>query len=126
MKTILVFLKHKLRAIILLRLRWQRAYDALLSVERLFLGRKVRLEVCSKCQLACPSCSTAQGVNREGVVGSGSLKPEDFQKFVEQNKGIRRIEISKGGEIFLNPRLVEILGARRRTASRWKPATAST
>src|SRR5262249_359843 len=56
-----------------------------------------------------PSCATAQGLNRSNVVGWGSLSPQQFDQFLDRNRGIRQVEISSWGEIFLNPHLPEIL-----------------
>jgi MoaA/NifB/PqqE/SkfB family radical SAM enzyme len=102
-------IRHYVRSFVLLRLRWERVYLLLGRIEQAFFGRKVRIEVCSKCQLGCPSCATAQGVNRSNAVGWGSLSPRQFENFLEQNRRIRSIEISSWGEIFLNPKLPEIL-----------------
>ena len=70
--------------------------------------RRARLEVSSFCQLRCPSCPTTSGAIHPAV-GSGFLKLTDFQKFVDLNPSLERIEISNYGEIFLNPHLIEIL-----------------
>lgn len=69
---------------------------------------RIRLEVSSFCQLRCPSCPTTSGAIHPAV-GSGFLKLQDFQKLVDLNPSLERIEISNYGEIFLNPHLIEIL-----------------
>jgi len=43
------------------------------------------------------------------IVGLGYLKFEDFKKFVDTNPDIREIELSRSGEMFLNPELKEII-----------------
>lgn len=73
------------------------------------IGNSVRLESCSICQLKCPICSTAERINKEGIVGWGYLKFKDFKKFVDSNPEIKNIELSNWGEIFLNPELKHII-----------------
>jgi MoaA/NifB/PqqE/SkfB family radical SAM enzyme len=70
--------------------------------------RRIRLETSSFCQLRCPSCPTTSGAIHPAV-GSGFLKFADFQKLVDLNPSLERIEISNYGEIFLNPQLIRIL-----------------
>jgi MoaA/NifB/PqqE/SkfB family radical SAM enzyme len=43
------------------------------------------------------------------AVGRGFLKPADFEKLVDLNPSLERIELSNYGEIFLNPHLLKIL-----------------
>jgi len=43
------------------------------------------------------------------VVGRGFLKPENFEKILDENPWLGEIEIANYGEIFLNPGLPEIL-----------------
>lgn len=106
---LLKLVKDRVRRLLLLQLRWGAGYDRVVSLENRIFGRKLRLEVCSACQLACPSCTTAQGKTKCGTVGWGTLRAEDFRRFVETNGRIRLIEISNWGEIFLNRELPEIL-----------------
>jgi MoaA/NifB/PqqE/SkfB family radical SAM enzyme len=68
----------------------------------------IQLEASSNCQLACPSCPTATGLARPAV-GSGHLRFEDFQSILEKNPSLSEIELSNYGEIFLNPRLADML-----------------
>jgi hypothetical protein len=68
----------------------------------------VQLEAASHCQLRCPSCPTTQGLIHPAV-GSGFLRLDDFRRFLDANPGVRLIELSNNGEIFLNPELLAIL-----------------
>jgi len=72
-------------------------------------GENIRFEAASKCQLKCPMCPTAKGLNKTGVVGWGTLKALDFKSFIDGNPQIKNIELSNWGEIFLNPELTQIL-----------------
>lgn len=74
----------------------------------------VRIEASSVCQLGCPVCPTASGARRK-TLGWGHLDPEKFRLFLEKNLAVKHVELSHFGEIFLNPRLVDILtiGAER-------------
>jgi MoaA/NifB/PqqE/SkfB family radical SAM enzyme len=75
-----------------------------------FLGHcSVRIDASSVCQLHCPICPTAKGSNRNGVIGWGFLKFDNFKKIIEDNPGIRKVELSNWGEIFLNPQIREIM-----------------
>ena len=69
----------------------------------------VSIDASTVCQLRCPICPTANGVNRQGVIGWGFLKFEDFTKLVEANPRIRKVELSNWGEVFLNPQIREIM-----------------
>ena len=93
----------------LYRRRWERLYSFGLRVYEAFLGRKIRLDASSVCQLKCPACSTASGMNKAGVVGWGHLRPENFRRLLEENPNLRTIELSNWGEIFLNPGIDEIV-----------------
>lgn len=66
------------------------------------------LEASSVCQLACPSCPTAEGKIDEAV-GRGFLKFDYFKQLVDNNPNISCIELSNWGEIFLNPDLPQIM-----------------
>lgn len=77
------------------------------------------VEVCSVCQLRCPLCPTANG-EREALIGSGSLKFLDFQRLIDQNPQIRRVELGHFGEVFLNndlPRILEYAYTRNVTTT---------
>src|SRR5262249_42375213 len=43
------------------------------------------------------------------AVGGGFLRFEDFRKLLDDNPGLKRIELSNWGEIFLNPALLSVL-----------------
>ncbi len=66
----------------------------------------VRLSVCSACQLACPACEPhTRPEKKNGVLGWGYLRANDFADFIAKNPQIKTIELSHSGEIFLNPEL---------------------
>ena len=69
---------------------------------------KLRVEAATACQLACPTCPTADGrVNSS--LGRGFLRAENFGRLLDQSQGsLRSIELSNFGEPFLNPELLEI------------------
>lgn len=70
--------------------------------------RIIQIDASSHCQLACPVCPTALGLARP-VLGAGHLKPSDFERLLDRNPDIRQVELSNYGEMFLNPRLPELL-----------------
>ena len=105
----LAFIKGAIRDVLLRRLRWAEGYGLYVALENRIFGRKLRVETCSACQLACPSCTTAKGETKCGSVGWGILRADLFRRFVEASGRIRVIEISNWGEIFLNRELPEIL-----------------
>ncbi len=69
----------------------------------------VRIDASSRCQLKCPLCPTSSGDNRQGIIGAGYLKYDDFKKFVDAHEHVKIIELSNWGEIFLNPDLEGII-----------------
>ena len=81
-------------------------------MKRLFRSRvgprKVRIEASSACQLRCPLCPTGKG-ELGPVVGTGVLTLADFERFLERNPGVREVELSNWGEMFLAPELSDIL-----------------
>jgi MoaA/NifB/PqqE/SkfB family radical SAM enzyme len=106
--------KTALRDLLLVRLRWPAAYEAVLAVERRLIGRRVGLEANSACQLACPLCVTAHPQDdwrkdHGEVVGRGSLALADFERILDGAGKLRTLELSNWGEIFLNKQLVDIL-----------------
>ena len=72
-----------------------------------FRPSMVMIDASTRCQLNCPGCYMRQ--NHYGTAGRGDLDPEKYKKFLEDNPSIKKVELSKSGEVFLNPRLSEIL-----------------
>lgn len=68
----------------------------------------IRLETSSYCNLRCPSCPTTTRAI-DPTIGRGFLKLADFQQLLRANPGLRHIELSNYGEIFLNPDLIPIM-----------------
>ena len=89
--------------------RLDRLYSFGLRLFQRLYGRKIRLDASSVCQLKCPACSTASGLNKAGVVGWGHLRVDNFRRLLEENPGLGLIELSNWGEIFLNPAIDEIM-----------------
>lgn len=112
---LLARLKGAIRRVLLQRLRWSSAYAAVCRLEARLIGRRLRIETCSKCQLKCPSCATARGETRSGAVAWGELSPDDFTRLLAHSGRVREIEISNWGEIFLNRQLPQILEQARRS-----------
>lgn len=69
----------------------------------------VRIDASTICQLKCPICPTASGLNKKGIIGWGYLKFSDFKIFVDKNPATKEIELSNWGEIFLNPQIKELV-----------------
>ncbi len=105
---------------VLLEWRVPHLYDAAVGVKDRILGRSIRVEACSMCQLRCQKCSTAKGINRDGVVGWGSLPFESYRRLLDENPEIRLVELSNWGEIFLNPEIVDIIRYSHRKGVRLK------
>ena len=69
---------------------------------------KLRIEATTACQLACPTCPTAEG-KVDTLLGRGFLRAENFRRLLDQGgESLRSIELSNFGEPFLNPELLEI------------------
>lgn len=68
----------------------------------------IRLDISTVCQLRCPACSTAKGIIGRDL-GSGFLRRDTFERFLSENPGVRALELSNWGEIFLNPDLIPIM-----------------
>lgn len=68
----------------------------------------LRIDASSNCQLKCPLCATARG-ERTAVIGGGYLKLQDFQKIIDANPQLCRVELGNSGEAFLNKELGKIL-----------------
>jgi hypothetical protein len=77
----------------------------------------IQIDASAHCQLACPACPTASGATRPGM-GAGHLDPARFEALLVANPEVLHVELSNYGEMFLNPRLSEILRiARDRTVT---------
>lgn len=70
---------------------------------------KSSVDISTRCQLRCVSCSTSKGLIRNGFIQEGCMKFEQFWKFINDNPQIDEIELSNWGEIFLNPDIIQIL-----------------
>lgn len=69
----------------------------------------LRVEATTACQLACPTCPTAEGMV-DASLGRGYLRAGDFRRLLDQGQGsLRSIELSNFGEPFLNPDLLDIM-----------------
>ncbi len=69
--------------------------------------RSVRVEASTLCQLNCAGCYMR--LDHSGTTGRGNLSFAAFRKLLDENPGIRAVELSNSGEVFLNPQLHEIL-----------------
>lgn len=67
----------------------------------------VRIESSTLCQLDCKECYMRKSDN--GTMGYGYLKADVFQKFLDENSYVKKIELSNSGEAFLNPDMEKIL-----------------
>ena len=66
----------------------------------------VHLDVCTLCQLDCPTCYMRR---KKYAVGDGYLSFSNFKKFLDLNPQLESIELSNNGEVFLNPELLQII-----------------
>ncbi len=69
----------------------------------------LRIEASSKCQLHCSGCRTGDGSNKTGNVGWGHLRFKNLKELIDHNPGVKEIELSNWGEMFLNPDLLRIM-----------------
>jgi MoaA/NifB/PqqE/SkfB family radical SAM enzyme len=69
---------------------------------------RIQIDASAHCQLACPSCPTASGATK-AAMGAGHLDPAKFDALLADNPELLEVELSNYGEMFLNPRLAEIL-----------------
>lgn len=67
------------------------------------------IDICTKCQLKCVSCSTSIGLIRNGLIKEGKMNFESFKYILDTNPEIKEIELSNWGEIFLNNDIIPIL-----------------
>jgi MoaA/NifB/PqqE/SkfB family radical SAM enzyme len=70
--------------------------------------RALQIDASSHCQLACPSCPTATGAARPAL-GAGHLDVDNFRALLDANPEVAEVELSNYGEMFLNPKLAELL-----------------
>jgi len=70
---------------------------------------EVSIDFSTMCQLKCKECSTSKGITHKGIIGKGQFSFENFQKFVDNNPQITRMEMSNWGEIFLNKNIAQII-----------------
>jgi len=68
----------------------------------------LQIDASSRCQLACPTCPTAEG-RTQATLGVGRLRLDDFRGLLDREPRIAHVELSNYGEMFLNPELPEIL-----------------
>ena len=68
---------------------------------------RVRLDICTRCQLNCASCYMR--TDKRETTGIGHVTPSQFETFLIRNPNVRTIEISNSGEPFIHPQLHEIL-----------------
>jgi len=68
----------------------------------------LRVEACAACQLHCVLCPVHSGVERPAI-GNGFLKLADFERLLDENPRVKRVELANYGEIFLNPELLGII-----------------
>lgn len=67
------------------------------------------IDICTRCQLRCPSCSTSQGVIRNGFVKEGIMPFDKFKYILDSNPKIKEVELSNWGEVFLNPEIGKMI-----------------
>jgi len=69
---------------------------------------KLRVEAATACQLACPTCPTAEG-RIDAALGRGFLRADNFRRLLDQAGGsLQSVELSNFGEAFFNPQLLDI------------------
>jgi hypothetical protein len=71
-------------------------------------AHSIQIDASAHCQLACPSCPTASGATAEALK-PGHLSPTTFAAFLDAHPQICDVELSNYGEMFLNPKLSELL-----------------
>ena len=67
----------------------------------------MRLDVSTVCQLNCAGCYMRK--ENYGTVGRGYIRAAQVRKLLDENPGIRKMELSNNGEPFCNPEMYEIL-----------------
>lgn len=75
------------------------------------LPKKIRLDICTLCQLNCPRC--IMRMDEENIKklwgGYGYVSFDTYKKFIDKHPFLKEIELSNHGEIFLNPDLEKII-----------------
>lgn len=71
-------------------------------------ARTIQIDASAHCQLACPSCPTASGATR-AAMNPGHLNPASFEALLDANPHLTDVELSNYGEMFLNPKLTDLL-----------------
>ncbi|MET4699128.1 molybdenum cofactor biosynthesis enzyme MoaA [Constrictibacter sp. MBR-5] len=72
----------------------------------------VRIDAAAGCQLRCPLCPVTTGATH-AVIGTGALKAQAFESFLDANPSVRLVELANSGEAVLNTALPEILRIAR-------------
>jgi MoaA/NifB/PqqE/SkfB family radical SAM enzyme len=72
------------------------------------LPTKLLIEASSFCQLRCPVCPTTKGLVGQGI-RQGTLTVPTFLAILRNSPGVREVELSNYGEVFLNKDLATIL-----------------
>ena len=70
---------------------------------------RASIDICTKCQLKCVSCSTSKGLIKNGFVKEGCMSFDLFKSIVDSNPDVSTIELSNWGEIFLNPEILDMM-----------------
>ena len=70
---------------------------------------RIRLDICTLCQLDCTACYMRRDAKQ--TTGMGFVDPEQFIRLLDQNPQIREVEISNSGEPFLHPNMHELIRA---------------
>jgi hypothetical protein len=68
----------------------------------------IRIDASAHCQLACPSCPTTSGATK-AAMSAGHLDPARFEALLDATPEIAEVELSNYGEMFLNPKLTDLL-----------------
>ncbi len=72
-----------------------------------FTPEMIHIDASTRCQLNCPGCYMRRDDN--GTMGKGDLCFDNFKKLLDENPSVKTVELSKSGELFLNPELHDIL-----------------
>lgn len=103
-------MKKVINAVQILRSKLERHYARIKYKKWLYpetLPETIRIDATTICQLRCEGCGFQKSGHRG--LGGGFLKADDFEKILDENPQIKRVELSNYGEIFLNPELISIM-----------------